>query len=100
MGDEDRRLAGALVDVAQPAPQVLAHLGVEGPERLVEEEHPRLDRERAGERHALALAAGELGRKAPLEPVELDEVEERRAPARRISASDGPPRRAARARRP
>ena len=64
VGDEDRGLAGAVVDLAQPAAQVLAHLGVERPERLVEEEHARLDRERAGERDALALAAGELGRVA------------------------------------
>ena len=37
-----------------------ADLGVERGERLVEEQHLRPDRERAGERHALLLAAGEL----------------------------------------
>ncbi len=37
-----------------------ADLGVERRERLVEQQHLRLDGERAGERHALLLAAGEL----------------------------------------
>ncbi len=36
----------------------------------------RLDRERAGQRHALALAAGELRRVAVGEAVELDELEQ------------------------
>ena len=36
-------------------------------------QHRRVDRERAGEPHALALAAGELRRVALREPVELDE---------------------------
>ena len=65
-----------VVDLAQPAAQLLAHLGVERAERLVEQQHPRLDRERAGERHALALAAGELGRIALVEAVELDQIEQ------------------------
>ena len=51
-----------VVQLAQPAAQLLAHLGVERAERLVEQQHARLDRQRAGERHALALAAGELRR--------------------------------------
>ena len=49
-----------VVQAAQPRPQLRADLRVERAERLVEQQHPRLDRERAGERHALALAAGEL----------------------------------------
>ena len=39
-----------------------AHLGVERAEGLVEQQDARLDGERAGERDALALAAGELRR--------------------------------------
>ena len=39
--------------------------GVERRERLVEQQHAGLARERARERDALALAAGELGRAAP-----------------------------------
>ena len=60
VGDEDGGVAGRVVELAQPAAQLLAHLGVERAERLVEQQHPRLDRERAGQRDALALAAGEL----------------------------------------
>ena len=44
----------------QPHPELLADLGVEGPERLVEEEDPGLDGQRPGQGHPLALAAGEL----------------------------------------
>ena len=47
--------------------QLGADLGVQRAERLVEQQHLRLDRERAGERHPLALAAGELRRVALLE---------------------------------
>ena len=75
VGDEDGGVAGAVVDLAQPAAQLPPDLGVEGAEGLVEEEHARLDGERAGERDALALAAGELRRVAVLEPAQLDEVE-------------------------
>ena len=58
--DEDRRHVHLVVEAAQPGAQLLAHAGVERAERLVEQQHVRLDGERAGERHALALAAGEL----------------------------------------
>ena len=49
-------------------------LRVEGAERLVEQQHARLHRQRAGERHALALAAGELRGIAVGEAVEPHEV--------------------------
>ena len=42
--------------------QLLAHLGVERRQRLVEQQHRRLRRQRARERHALLLAAGQLMR--------------------------------------
>jgi hypothetical protein len=58
---------------AQPAAQLLAHARVERAERLVEQQHARLHRERTRERDALALAAGELIRHASREPIELDE---------------------------
>ena len=73
MRDEDGRQSGLLVHVAQPAAQILAHARVERAEGLVEQQHARLDGERARERHALALAAGELRRIARAEPVELHE---------------------------
>ena len=43
---------------------LLAQLQVERAERLVEQQHARAVDERAGERDALALAAGELDRPA------------------------------------
>ena len=46
-----------VVQAPQPAPQLLAYFGVERAERFVEQQHARLDRERARERNALALAA-------------------------------------------
>ena len=61
---------------AQPAAQLAAHARVERAERLVEQQHARLHRERARERDALALAAGELRRHAPREPLELHQVEQ------------------------
>ena len=76
MGHEDGGVAGLVVDLAEPLAELLADLRVEGAEGLVEEEDARFDRERAGERDALALAAGELLRIALVEARELDEVEE------------------------
>src|SRR5438105_2117325 len=49
---------------------------VEGAERLVEQQHLGVDRERTREAHALALAAGELGRVALCEALELHELEQ------------------------
>jgi hypothetical protein len=76
VGDEDRGDVQLVVQLAQPAPQLLAHLGVERAERLVEQQHARLDRQRAGQRDALALAAGQLRREAVGQPVELHQVEQ------------------------
>ena len=56
-----------LVQPPQPGPQALPHLGVEGAERLVQQQHLRLDGERPGQRHALPLPAGELRRVTPAE---------------------------------
>ena len=60
-----------LVQLAQPAPQILAHLGVECAEGLVEQQHAGLDRQRARQCDALALAARQLVRVAVGQPVEL-----------------------------
>jgi hypothetical protein len=51
-----------VVQAAQPAAQLLAHLGVERAEGLVEQQDLRLDGQRPGQRDALALAAGKLRR--------------------------------------
>ena len=74
--DEDAGDVQLVVQAAQPAPQLLAHLGVERAEGFVEQQHARLDRERTGQRDALALATRKLRRKAVGEPVELNEVEQ------------------------
>jgi hypothetical protein len=74
--DEDRRDVDLVVETAQPVTELLAHLGVERAERLVQEQHLGLDRERPGQRHALALAARELARVAMGEPLKLDQVHE------------------------
>ena len=65
-----------IVEVAQPGPQLLAHLGVEGAEGLIEQQHPRLDGQGAGQGHPLALAAGKLGGIATAISPELDEVKQ------------------------
>ena len=64
VGHEHGRHVGLVVQPAQPDAQLLADPRVEGAERLVEQQHLGLDRERPGERHALALAARQLGRVA------------------------------------
>ena len=74
--DEDGRDVLLLVQPAQPDAQLLADGRVERAERLVEQQHARLDRERARERHALALAARELRRVAIGEAAELHEREQ------------------------
>jgi hypothetical protein len=56
------RHAELALDPAQGLAELDADLRVERAERLVEEEQPRLVRERARERHALLLTSGELPR--------------------------------------
>ena len=60
VGHEHERAADLLVDAAQLLLHGLAQLEVEGGERLVEQQHARAHDERARQRHALLLAAGEL----------------------------------------
>src|SRR5712691_1013707 len=56
--------------------QLHAHLRVERRERLVEQQHARLDRERARQRDALLHAARELVRIAVARVTEADELEQ------------------------
>ena len=51
---------------------------VEGAERLVEEQHAGLDGQRAGQRHALALATRQLRREAVGELLEVHQLEQLR----------------------
>ena len=57
VSDEDAGDVQFVVQPPQPSPQLLTDLGIERAERLVEQQHLGLDRERARERDALALAA-------------------------------------------
>jgi hypothetical protein len=82
VGHEDARHVQLVVEPAQPAAELLADAGVERAEGLVEEEEAGLGGEGARERHALALAAGELVGVALAEAVELDEREELGHPRR------------------
>src|SRR5450631_100939 len=63
------------VQFSQPAPQLAADRRVEGAKRFVEQKHARLDRERAGQRHPLPLAAGEFGWIASSEILQLNKLQ-------------------------
>ena len=60
MRDVHERDADVLLDALELDLQLLAQAQVERAERLVEQQRARPVDERAGERHALLLAAGEL----------------------------------------
>ena len=60
VGDEDEGDAGLVLQRLQLDLHLLAQLIVERGKRLVEQQHLRLRRERAGERNALLLTAGDL----------------------------------------
>ena len=62
VGDEDVGEAEPLLQVAQQVEDLRADRDVERRHRLVADDQLRLDRERAGDRDALALAAGEFVR--------------------------------------
>ncbi|MNY43212.1 hypothetical protein D3C86_1781550 [compost metagenome] len=60
MGDEDEGLAGLLLDRLELDLHLLAELSVKRRERLVEQKHVRIGRQRPHQRHALALTSGKL----------------------------------------
>ena len=64
VGDVDDGRLEALVEAGDLGARLDAELGVEVGERLVHQEHGRLAHDRATERDALALAAGQLLRLA------------------------------------
>ena len=75
--DEQNGAAGPLPNAQEFVLQALAGEAVERREGLIHQQHLGLDRERACERHTLALAAGELVRPAVAEIAEPHEVEHR-----------------------
>ncbi len=66
-GDADLPLQGAQLDLHR-----LAQPLVERPQGLVQQQHLGLAHQRTGQRHALALAAGQLVGAAPAETLQLD----------------------------
>ena len=67
---------------AQVGGEPFAQAGVEGGERLVEQQQPGLDGQRPGQRDPLPLAAGEGGGQPVGVPLEPDEGEQLLDPAR------------------
>jgi len=78
VGDEDAGHVHLVVQPAQPAPQLLAYLGVQRAEGFVEQQHLGLHRQRTRQRDALALAAAQLVRVAPGQPIELHQFQQLR----------------------
>ena len=64
VGDDEDRDAGLAHQPEHQREDLAAHRGVEAGDRLVRHEQPRLEHHRAGDHHALALAAGHLVRVA------------------------------------
>ena len=90
MGDEDEGEAERALQGLQLALHRLAQLQVERAERLVEQQHLRAQDQRARQRHALALAAGQLRRLARLHADELDQRERLAAELLALGASHAP----------
>ena len=80
--------ADLLLDALELDLQLLAQAQVERAERLVEEQRPRAVDQRAGERDALPLAAGELGGLALGEVAELDHLQRLADPGLRLALGD------------
>ena len=74
VGDVDGRGAEPLVQLLQLDAHLHAQLGVEVGERLVEQEHAGVAHDGAAQRHALALAAGELARLALEEVADAEDL--------------------------
>src|SRR3989449_5954162 len=68
-------ISGEAEDFLYFFPHLAPHVGIQVAERLVQEQDDGFGGERAGERHPLLLAAGELVRVAVLEARESNEVQ-------------------------
>ena len=74
VGDVEHRRAELVLDPRDLRAHLHAQLGVEVGERLVHQEGLRVAHDRAPHRHALALAAGEVGRLALQVRAELEDL--------------------------
>ncbi len=90
MGDEQGGDADVQLDPPDLVPQLRPDLGVERGERLVEQQHLRLDGERARERDALLLAAGNLVRVPVRLGVQLYQLEHLHRPPVPFLRADPP----------
>ena len=88
VGDVDARALLARPDGQKVLHQELARLGVEGRQRLVEQQHRRAHDQRAGDADALAHAAGELLGIGRREFGETSEGERRRHPLAALGAAE------------
>ncbi len=76
VGDVHERRSQLGLDPLQLELHLLTELYVQRTQRFVEQQRGRLVDERAGQRHALLLAAGKLPRAPVLEPLELDDAQD------------------------
>ena len=90
VGDEEGGGADVDLDPADLVAQLHPDLGVEGGQRLVEQQHGGLDRERPGQRDPLLLATGELVGVAVLLGAETDQVEHVAGPRPALGARPAP----------
>jgi hypothetical protein len=60
MGDQNRGPAEGSHDLAEEHSQAVARLGIDCGEWFIKEQHPRLQHQRSGKSHALALSPAEL----------------------------------------
>src|SRR5215471_14556453 len=85
VGDVDEADPDLALDPLELEMHLLAQLGVQRAERLVEQEHLRLVDDGAGQRDPLPLAAGQLDRLAVAEPGQADHAERGLGPSPALS---------------
>jgi len=76
VGHQDGGHTELALDGLQAAAQVHADLGIQGAQRLIEQQHVGLQGQGAGKCHALLLAAGKLARHAVAQAHQPDEFEQ------------------------
>ena len=89
MGDEERGRRGLAEDAPELTGEPIVQLAVEPGEWLVEQQGARGGGERAGQRHALRLAAAEVGDVAAAETAQAHQFEHRLDPL--LPVRDGHP---------
>ena len=82
VGHVDGRDAEGLLQRLQLEAHLLAQLGVEIAERLVQQQHLRLRDQRARQRDALLLPAAQIGRQPIRQTSQTQPIENQRRPAR------------------